>query len=124
MLKPTSPLRELLERSTRFRGASLWRKKTPKGAYEHHPYPDTLRLAHDARIDAFVGITITVLGMIMLIAPLWILAITHGTMKRLGVITGFIVIFLALIALTTVARPFESLAAAAASVICWTDLQG
>lgn len=54
------------------------------------------------------------MGMVMLIAPLWVLAVTHGTMKRLGVITGFVVLFLGLIAFTTVARPFESLAAAAA----------
>jgi hypothetical protein len=52
--------------------------------------------------------------MIMLIVPLWVLAITEGIMKRLGVITGFIVLFLGLIAFTTTARSFESLAAAAA----------
>jgi len=57
---------------------------------------------------------ITVMGMVMLILPLWVLAVTEGTMKRLGVITGFVALFLGLIALTTVARPFESLAAAAA----------
>lgn len=34
--------------------------------------------------------------------------------ERLCIITGFIVVFLGLVAFTTVARPFESLAAAAA----------
>lgn len=65
-------------------------------------------------MEMCIGITITVLGMIMLIVPLWVLAVTHGTMARLGVITGFIMFFLALVAFATVARPFESLAATAA----------
>jgi hypothetical protein len=54
--------------------------------------------------------------MLMLITPLWVLAVTQGTVRRLAVITGFIVLFLGLIAVTTVAKPFESLAAAAACV--------
>jgi hypothetical protein len=49
----------------------------------------------------------------MLIAPLWILEFVHGSMNRLAVITGFIVLFLWLIAFGTAARPFESLAATA-----------
>ncbi|KAF2112206.1 hypothetical protein BDV96DRAFT_602651 [Lophiotrema nucula] len=67
-----------------------------------------------ARVDKFVGVFITLMGMLMLIAPLWVLAVTEGIYKRLGVITGFIVLFLGLVAFTTVAKPFESLAAAAA----------
>ncbi|KAF2790269.1 hypothetical protein K505DRAFT_251550 [Melanomma pulvis-pyrius CBS 109.77] len=65
-------------------------------------------------VDRCLEIWVSILGMIMLITPLWVLVITHGTMKRLGVISGFIVLFLTPIALTTVARPSESLAAAAA----------
>ena len=40
-------------------------------------------------------------------------------MQRLGVISAFIVLFVALVSLTTVAKPFESLAAAAAYVCLW-----
>jgi ABC-type uncharacterized transport system fused permease/ATPase subunit len=76
--------------------------------------PDTLHYTADKRIDIFIGITITLLGMMMLIVPLWVLAVTHSTMARLAVITGFITAFLALVAITTVARPFESLAVTAA----------
>jgi hypothetical protein len=52
--------------------------------------------------------------MLMLIVPLWVLNETNGARTRLAVITTFIVIFLGLIAFTTVVKPFESLAAAAA----------
>lgn len=111
---PPTPLRKFFERWNWFRFSSLWRKEPPKPAFEHLPPSEGLHYSSDARIDKFVAATITVLGMIMLIVPLWVLASTHGTMRRLGVITGFVVLFLALVAFTTVARPFESLAAAAA----------
>ncbi|KAF1948719.1 hypothetical protein CC80DRAFT_485693 [Byssothecium circinans] len=115
-LVPSSytPIRSLLERSTRFRLFGLWRKPTPTSLHGHFPQPDLLHYTSDSRVDAFVAATVTFLGMVMLIVPLWVLAVTHGTMKRLGVITGFVVLFLGLVAFTTVARPFESLAAAAA----------
>ncbi|KAH7122524.1 hypothetical protein B0J11DRAFT_409503, partial [Dendryphion nanum] len=110
----TTPLRRFFERSASFRLARIWRKKTPSHAHVYYPYPDTLHFTSDARVDGFVAWTITVLGMAMLIAPLWVLAITPGMMKRLGVITGFVVLFITLVTGTTSARPFESLAAAAA----------
>lgn len=112
--KSNTPLRQLLERSSRFRLWSIWKKPPPKHASENFPHPETLHYSSDARVDGCIGITITILGMIMLILPLWILAITEGTIERLSIIIGFIVLFLCLIAFTTVARPFESLAAAAA----------
>lgn len=112
--KPITGLRQLLERSSRFRFSRLWKKAPPGDTNLSFADVSAIHYSSDARIDGCVGITITILGMIMLIAPLWGLAITEGMMQRLGVITGFIVLFLALIAFTTVARPFESLAAAAA----------
>jgi len=68
----------------------------------------------DQRIDHFVSAVITLLGVVMIIAPLWILAFIRSISGRLGVITAFVVVFLCLISVTTTARPFESLAAAAA----------
>jgi hypothetical protein len=73
-----------------------------------------LHYSCDDRIDMYLGVTIVVLGSSMLIAPLWTLAYTEGMKQRLGVITGFIVLFLGLVSFTTIAKPFESLAAAAA----------
>ncbi|KAF2854121.1 hypothetical protein T440DRAFT_465127 [Plenodomus tracheiphilus IPT5] len=111
--KSSTPLRRFLEKSTRFRLSSLWKEKEPPlPVYSSHP--ETLHYSSDTRIDTSIGVVITVLGMGMLIAPLWVLAYTDGIKQRLGVITVFIVVFLGLLAFTTVAKPFESLAAAAA----------
>lgn len=112
--KPITPLRQLLERSSRFRLSRLWAKRPPDLPTHSVSHPGTVHYSSDARIDRFIGVTITVLGMGMLIAPLWVLAYTEVMWKRLCVITGFIVLFLGLVAFTTVARPFESLAASAA----------
>lgn len=54
------------------------------------------------------------LGVVMLITPLWILAFVTDTVSRLSIITAFLLVFWALLALTTVAKSFESLGAAAA----------
>lgn len=78
------------------------------------PYPELAYYPNDARVENFFRLLNTLLGMTMLIFPLWVLAIIHGTFERLGVITGFVVLFLSLVTFTTTARPFESLAAAAA----------
>jgi hypothetical protein len=111
--KSTTPLRRLLERSTHFRLSKLW-KKDPPPLPVHSTHADMLHYSCDDRIDMYLGVTIVVLGSSMLIAPLWTLAYTEGMKQRLGVITGFIMLFLGLVSFTTVAKPFESLAAAAA----------
>lgn len=111
--KAATPLRRALERSMRFRLSKLWVKEdSPLPQYNAHH--DQLHVSSDSKIDNALGSTITVVGMMMLIVPLWVLNATCGPKARLGIITGFVIFFLGLIAFTTVARPFESLAAAAA----------
>lgn len=112
--KARSPLRRFFDRSSYFRFAGVWRKKPSRDLELGFPHPEMIYYTDDERVENSIRVFITVLGMVMLIAPLWVLAITHGTMKRLGEITGFVTLFLALVAFTTTARPFESLAAAAA----------
>ena len=109
--KAKSPLRVLLEHSHHFRLLKLWQEKNVDAA----GYSDeNVHYFSDEKIDHFIATFIMVLGLIMLIAPLWILAFLGGLVQRLGVISAFIVLFVALISVTTVAKPFESLAAAAA----------
>lgn len=112
--KTKSPLRRLFERSSFFHSVKAWKKKPPQPMDIVSPYSEFVYYIDDARVESFVRVFLTVLGMVMLIAPLWILAVTHGRIPRLGVITSFIVLFLGLVAFTTTARPFESLAATAA----------
>lgn len=109
--KSKSPLRVLLEHSHHFRLLKLWQQKD----VDNTTYNDeNVHYISDEKIDRFITTFIMVLGLIMLIAPLWILAFLGGLVQRLGVISAFIVLFVALVSVTTVAKPFESLAAAAA----------
>ena len=106
-----SPLRLLLERSRRFRLLRIWRQKPSDSAMVRD---ENVHYISDAKIDHFVTIFIMSIGLIMLIAPLWILTYLGGLARRLAVSSAFIVLFVVLISWTTVAKPFESLAAAAA----------
>ncbi|KAH8724700.1 hypothetical protein GQ44DRAFT_617498 [Phaeosphaeriaceae sp. PMI808] len=112
--KSITPLRWLLEKSSKFRLSKLWARKSYSLPTYYETHPGTVHYSSDTRIERVLGIIITVLGMGMLIAPLWVLAYTGIMWKRLCVITSFIVLFLGMVAFTTAARPFESLAAAAA----------
>ncbi|KAF1958522.1 hypothetical protein CC80DRAFT_491069 [Byssothecium circinans] len=101
-----STLRGLLERSSSFRQFKLWEKRATDD--------NTVHYTSDRRIDLFVNAIITVLGLVMLTAPLWILAYRTRVAERLGIITAFIFVFLCLVCFLSVARPFEVLAATAA----------
>lgn len=74
----------------------------------------------EARIDKIITFLTISAGLCMLIGPLWWLQqITVSTAKqnieyRLGVITGFVVLFTVLLGSITVAKPFEVLGATAA----------
>lgn len=113
--KPKSALRRLLERSQNFRLSSLWRTRSTETALtKSNINSEEIYYSSDKSIDQFVAALILFLGVAMLIAPLWILHFVQGSVHRLGIITVFIVLFLILLSGTTVAKPFESLAGAAA----------
>ena len=71
-----------------------------------------------ARLESFTIWATIVLGLAMLIGPLWILqhisASELGLKLRLVVITVFLILFTLLLSIIIVARPFEVLAATAA----------
>ena len=70
---------------------------------------------HDeAKMDRCVTIIITGLGLCIILGPLWILRTQSAEIMRLGTISGSLAIFLALLSIVTVAKPFETLAAVAA----------
>jgi hypothetical protein len=109
--KVRSPLRRLFERSLHFRILPIWRER--RTDLESHDEQHEFYMS-DELIDAFVTIVITIVGFVMLVAPLWILEYVDGAAIKLAIITSFIVIFLALISFATVAKPSETLAATAA----------
>jgi len=112
--KVKTPLRRLLEKSSNFKLHWFWKDKDGPELplYDRNE----VRFFSDKKIDAFITVIITALGTVMLIVPLWVLPNLQGLNAKLGIITAFVVVFLGFVAYTTVAKPFESLAAAAAYV--------
>lgn len=50
----------------------------------------------------------------MILGPLWWLEFVSGSRKRLAIISGFLAVFMVLMNLATINRPFEVVASAAA----------
>jgi hypothetical protein len=109
--KSVSPIRHLVNSSERLRTLSLWRYQK-----EDAPEYDTKQVLYysDKRIDAFDSAFIFFLGAAMLVAPIWILQTLDVLQAKLGVITAFIVLFLAMMSYAIHTKPFEALGATAA----------
>jgi hypothetical protein len=112
--KLKSPLRQVLETSRRFRLSRCWRTQPSDTCGNLGIDTGDTYYSSDEKIERFAGLVIVVLGVVMLVGPLWALEFVHGPVNRLGLITVFIVLFITLVSLATVAKPFESLAATAA----------
>ncbi|KFY07881.1 hypothetical protein V492_06736 [Pseudogymnoascus sp. VKM F-4246] len=69
---------------------------------------------NDQRVESFSGLVIGILGLGMLIGPIWALYEVEPSDQRLIIITVFIVVFYFLVVIATTAKLFESLAAVAA----------
>lgn len=67
----------------------------------------------DEPVDAIASGGVFIVGAIMLIIPLWILAIVEDMFRRLAIITAFIALLLMVLTSATLAKPFEILATTA-----------
>ena len=76
--------------------------------------PATTLLHTEERVEKLTVNTILLVGLVMLIGPMWVLEFVIRPVHSLAVITGFIVCFLALLAFATGAKPLEALGATAA----------
>jgi hypothetical protein len=68
----------------------------------------------DEKSEKLVSIFISITGLVMFIVPFWALTRIKSDVSQLGLITGFVIFFYAMLALGTTAKLFESLGAAAA----------
>ncbi|CAI7644913.1 unnamed protein product [Penicillium pancosmium] len=84
--------------------------KFPPPGYD----PGTAGYYNEHLIEKFARLVIISAGLIMLIAPEWLLLSVSSQVHRLAIITAFETLFLALISTVAGAKPFESLAATAA----------
>jgi hypothetical protein len=67
----------------------------------------------DKKMDRFILFLTVLVWLAMLIAPLWILFFVANAIAKLGIITGFIVLFLGVVAVLTDSSPSDMLAATA-----------
>jgi hypothetical protein len=112
-----SPLRRFLEwlPSSRFsRLSPLWRK----AAHSDLPVSESPQVIYiesikDNTIERFVLFLTVLIWLGMLIAPLWVLYFVASAIDKLGIITGFIILFLGVIAVLTDSSPSDMLAATA-----------
>lgn len=111
--KAVSPLRRLLEKSTKFRLLRFFLKRSYDSGTVHY--------TSEAKINNFVDGIMVVVGLGLLIAPLWILAFVTEPVQRLAIITAFVVVFLPIVTFASLARPSEALAATAGSVWFFYD---
>jgi hypothetical protein len=65
-------------------------------------------------MDSFVSGAIALIGITMLLTPIWILQALEKFWPKLVVISIFILVFLFKMSFTMVAKPFEALGATAA----------
>ncbi|KAL8922483.1 MAG: hypothetical protein Q9172_003548 [Xanthocarpia lactea] len=116
-IKP--PLRRFLDRFDMIGRIGCWRRKAKQLDQRHYNHPknfesETTIYNIEETIDKFVTCVTIGLGLIMLIAPLWLLQYVVNDMGRLKIITGCLIVFTILLSIVVVARPFEVLAATAA----------
>ena len=74
----------------------------------------TTKWHKEKRVERFSSTIIALVGLCMIIGPLWILEFVHHSVFRLAIISGFVVVFFVVVGVATTARIFEVLAAAAA----------
>lgn len=108
-----TPLRRYMEKTEWFK-TTRWFQRRPQKMSTSAAEDGTVHYHSDALITAFDSGVVVLVGLSMLVAPIWVLYAVASTKDRLGVITVFVTAFLLLLQLLTVASPAEVLAAAAA----------
>jgi hypothetical protein len=109
--KPKAPLRRWLEGQRRF--AEFWPFREPTSPYLKNVDSEGSVYFSDRLLDRVVYGTTVLLSVAMLIAPLWWLNFVSNNTVRLGIITGFVHVFAAVLGGVTIAKPFETMAATA-----------
>ncbi|KAK1751962.1 hypothetical protein QBC47DRAFT_389361 [Echria macrotheca] len=108
-----APLRRWVEQAIIIPSARFLNKSSKRRSQDLAGRIHTTTLVDDAPLNVLASTTIFVAAMVMLIAPLWILAKVGSLDGKLGIITAFLMLFLGILNWGTVSRPFEILAATA-----------
>jgi len=96
------------------RSLHTWRIFKAKFVEDLHVQSDATSYSSDHAFESFTTLSIIALGLSMLLAPLWWMQNVPNNNDRLGIITGFVILFTLLGTGATINRPFEVVAATAA----------
>jgi hypothetical protein len=110
--KLKSPVRRFFESS--MYNAGFFPKLFQRQPRDQTIIDGTTLWCDDEKSEKYVSVCISLAGLVMFIVPFWALTGLKSSVSQLGLITGFVILFFAMVALGTTARPFESLGAAAA----------
>lgn len=106
-----SPLGAWLESCVQLHRSPFFRSKRSDNA-DLKAYGTVI--SSNSKFDLFTNTVIVLGGLGMLLAPLWWLEFVNDSVKKLGIMTGFICVFVGLMSIATVNRPGEVVAATAA----------
>jgi hypothetical protein len=111
--EPRNLLRKGLEKCHPVLSLDFLKHKQPITDLERPIEPQT-KIYDAAKLDRISYGVVMLVGLGMLIGPIWGLYYETDPQRRLYIITGCIVAFTGLVGSVTVAKPFETLAATAA----------
>ena len=103
-----SSLRRLVERNGRSWLARLFRKEIPC-SLQSKIKDEPLVLTNDKALERLDEVVTGLIGLAMLIAPLWIIGLLPTYHSKVGVISCFIFVCLLLVCAGTNAKPAEAL---------------
>ncbi|KAF2026143.1 hypothetical protein EK21DRAFT_92684 [Setomelanomma holmii] len=92
----------------------LWRIFREKDRPGLHVKAASTVYSSNQKFDRLTSRTIIVLGLVMLLAPMWWLEFVSSSNIRLGIITGFLCVFISIMSTATINQPFQVVAATAA----------
>lgn len=105
-----SPLQKVLEKWQALGRTGLFRKPQR----DDRLFSETTTYHSNARMEFFASGVVIITGLMLLLGPMWALQFVTDNVKRLGIITGFVMLFTMAIYIASAAKPFEVLAATAA----------
>jgi hypothetical protein len=92
----------------------LWKVFRAKAVTGLHVESEKTVYSSDSKFEGFTTICIIATGLLMLLAPMWWLEYVSDSVTRLKIITGFLCVFISIMTIATINRPFEVVAATAA----------
>jgi hypothetical protein len=106
---PKPPLTLLLQKCRPLALSPLFRQKQRSD----HVESATTIYHTNTELDAFINVVVIIIGLMLLIGPMWALQFVTDGVTRLAIITAFTLLFTSILAGATTAKLIEVLAATA-----------